>query len=327
LGQDNNPGEQNLVPLGYGYLTEGQSKYAVNPVSQLRPNGNSISPFAAQIGNTMPNFQNRTLAAQPGGHGHSGHTQNYLNNLTVNLLDYAFPLDAPTAFMPQGNPNAPPASRGIGAYPFVVSIYDLNNWVGTVNSGTSYLVAIETTTYVQLWNPHNYPPDGINGALTVQYNNSDQVLVNGTTETLSSPPDATVIFTANPNNDTGTPAIISPLFETGIVGQQFNYQIKAANGYQDPKGKIMPNEYRVVVLPGPTPSCVATGRNHYTASGLPPGLTLRQNGAKAGLINGTPTVDPNVTYTNGYHDYSVTISERTSCGTTPNATLTIRIYR
>jgi len=327
LGQDNNPGEQNLVPLGYGYPTEGQGKYAVNPVSQLRPNGNSIGPFSAQIGNTMPNFKNRTLAAQPGGHGHSGHTLNYLNNLTVNLLDYAFPLDAPTAFMPPGNPNAPPSSRGIGAYPFVVSVYDLNNWVGTVNSGTSYLAAIETTTYVQLWNPHNYPQDGINGALTVQYNNSDQILVNGTTETLSSPPDATVIFTANPSTDTGTPAIISPLFETGNVGQQFNYQIKAANGYQDPQGKIKPNEYRVVVLPGPTPSCVATGRNHYTASGLPPGLTLRQNGAKAGSISGTPTVDPNVTYTNGYHDYNVTISERTSCGTTPNATLTIRIYR
>ena len=63
------------------------------------------------------------------------------------------------------------------------------------------------------------------------------------------------------------------------------------------------------------------------ASRIPLGLTLRQNGAKTGLINGTPTVDPNVTYTNGYHDYSVTISERTSCGTTPDATLTIRIYR
>jgi hypothetical protein len=327
LGHDNNPGEQNLVPLGYGYLTEGQNKYPINPVSQFGPNGNHVGQFASNISNAMPNFSNRDVTNQPGGHGHSGHTRNYLNNLTADLLNYAFPLDAPTAFMPPGNPTAPPSSRGIGAYPFVVSVYDLNNWVGTVNSGTSYLVAIETTTYVQLWNPHNYPPDGINGALTLQYNNSDQVNVNGTTQTLSSPPDTTVIFTANPSPDTGTPVIISPLFESGNVGTAFNYWIKAANGYQDPKGKIKPNEYRVVVMPGPTPSCVAIGRNHYTASGLPPGLSLRQNGAKAGLINGTPTVDPNVTYTNGYHDYSVTISERTSCGTTPNATLTIRIYR
>jgi hypothetical protein len=279
----------------------------------------------------LPNFSNRDVANQPGGHGHSGHTRNYVNNLTADLLNYAFPLDAPTAFMPPGNPSAPPSSRGIGAYPFVVSIYDLNNWVGTVNSGTTNLVAIETTTYVQIWNPHNFPTDGLSGALTIHYQNSDQVLVGPagqqTPQTLSSPPDATVIFTANPNSDSGKPVIISPLFETGNVGTPFNYQIKAANGYQDPKGKIKPNEYRVVVMPAPTPSCISEGRNNYTATGLPPGLSLAGGGRKAGLISGTPTVDPNVTYTNGYHDYSVTISERTSCGTTPNATLTIRIYR
>src|SRR5205814_8965415 len=232
LEQDNNPGEQNLVPLGYGYATEGQSKYPINPVSQFSPNGNHVGQFASNISNAMPNFSNRDVTNQPGGHGHSGHTRNYLNNLTVDLLNYAFPLDAPTAFMPPGNPTAPPSSRGIGAYPFVVSVYDLNNWVGTVNSGSSYLVAIETTTYVQLWNPHNSlnpadPNDGLNGALTVQYNNSDKVNVNGTTQTLSSPPNTTVIFTANPSPDTGTPAIISPLFETGNVGTVFNYQIKA----------------------------------------------------------------------------------------------------
>jgi hypothetical protein len=327
LGVDNNPGEQNLVPLGYGYGTEGQSKYPINPVSQFAPNGNHVGQFAAVIDNTMPNFVGRTLDAQPGGHGHSAHTHNYLNNLTVDLLNYAFPLDAPTAFMPPGNLGAPPASRGIGAYPFVVSVYDLNNWVATVNTGTTNLVAIETTTYVQLWNPHNFPTDGLSGAVTLHYNNSDQVNVNGTTQTLSSPPDTTVIFTANPSGDTQTPVIISPLFETSNVGQPFNYLIKAANGYQDPKGKMKPNEYRVVVMPAPTPSCFAEGRNQYFASGLPPGLSLRRNGAKAGLINGTPTVDQNVTYTNGYHDYSVTIRETTSCGTTPNATLVIRIYR
>jgi hypothetical protein len=325
LGEDNNPGEQNLVPLGYGYGTEGQSKYPLNPVSQFGPNGNHVGQFAATVSNAMPNFANRTVTNQPGGHGHSGQTHNYLNNLTANLLNYAFPLDAPTEFMPPGNINAPPASRGIGAYPFVVSLYDLDNWVYTT-PGTN-LVVIETTTYVQLWNPHNFPPDGLGGALSIHYQNSAQVSVNGTKQTLSSPPDATVIFTANPSNDTRTPAIVSPLFETGNVGQSFNYQIKAANGYQDPKGKIKPNEYRVVVMPAPTPSCYASGRNHYTATGLPPGLSLRGGGARAGLISGTPTLDPNVTYTNGYHDYSVAITETTSCGTTPPATLTIRIYR
>jgi hypothetical protein len=333
LGVDNNPGEQNLVPLGYGYgrndatqLGEGYPKMAINPVSQFRPQGNQIGQFATIVNTAMPNFQDRTLAAQPGGHGHSGQTRNYFNNLTANLFNYAFPLDAPVEFGPPGNPDGPPSYRGIGAYPFGVSIYDLNNWVNNVQIGTIWQVVIETTTYVQLWNPHKYPTDGLAGALTVHYQNSDQVNVNGTLQTLSSPPDATIIFKDPPYGDTGTPVIVSPLFETGNVGLAFNYRVKAATGYQDPKGKIKPNEYRVVALPGPTPACLVSGRTNYSATGLPPGLNLHGGGAKAGLIDGTPTLDPNVTYTNGYHDYSVPISARTSCGTA-SATLVIRIYQ
>jgi hypothetical protein len=340
LGQDNNPGEQNLVPFGYGYGSEGQTKYPINPVSQFGPNGNRVGQFAQTVGNALPNFSDRDVTNQPGGHGHSGHTRNYLNNLTANLLNYAFPLDAPTAFMPPGNPNAPPSSRGIGSYPFVVSVYDLNNWVGTVNNGSTNLVAVETTTYVQLWNPHNFPttgadclsnPDcGLGGAVTIHYQNSDTVqLQNGTTNptyTLSSPPDATVIFTKVPGSS-GSAVIVSPLFETGNIGQQFNYLIKANTGYQDPKGKIKPNEYRVVALPAPTPSCFISAKITYGATGLPPGLSLHGGGRWAGLISGTPTVDTSRIYANGYEDYSVAITANThSCGTA-SATLTIRIYR
>jgi len=226
--------------------------------------------------------------------------------------------------MPPGNPGGHPAYRGIGAYPFAVSLYDLNNWVSTYPLGTGNYVVIETTTYVQLWNPHNYPTDGLGGALTVHYQNSDKVNVNGTLQTLSSPPDATIIFTASPDPTNRNPVIVSPLFETGNVGQVFNYQIKAGTGYQDPKGKIKPNEYRVVALPAPTPACLVTGRTNYNATGLPPGLTVHGGGRFAGLIDGTPTSDP--PYTNGYRDYSVSISARTSCGTA-SATLTIRIYQ
>jgi len=331
LGVDNkwgnNPGgEQNLVPLGYGYgrndatqVGEGYPKTPVNPVSQLSPNGNQIGKFQTAVAAAMPNFTNRQGAG-------GGQTRNYFNNLTVNLLNYAFPLDAPTEFdpSPHGNSNA---YRGIGAYPFVVSIYDLNNWVQTVRIGTTYNVVIETKTYVQLWNPHNYPPDGLSGALMVQYQNSDQVNVNGTNQTLSPQPDATIIFKDPPFGDASTPVIASPLVETGNVGLAFNYQIKAAIGYQDPKGKIKPNEYRVVALPAPTPGCLVSGRINYGATGLPPGLNLRGGGSKAGLISGTPTLDPNATYTNGYQDYSVQISANThSCGTA-SATLTIRIFQ
>jgi hypothetical protein len=326
LGVDNtwgnNPGgEQNLVPLGYGYgrndatqIGEGYPKTPINPVSQLGLNGNQ----AGKLGNlttVMPNFVNRP--------GTGGQTYNYLNNLSANLFNYAFPLDAPIEFGPKGNPNGPPAFRGIGAYPFVVSLYDLNNWVQTLLIGTTYQVVIETTTYVQLWNPHNSPPAGLAGALIVQYQNSDKVNVNGTTKTLSSPPDATIIFKDPPYGDTGTPVIVSPLFETGNVGLAFNYQIKAATGYQDPKGKIKPNEYRVVALPGPTPACLISGRINYSATGLPPGLNLHGGGSKAGLIDGMPTFDPNVIYP---HKYDVPISARTSCGTASD-TLHITIYQ
>src|SRR5262249_1648949 len=62
LGVDNNPGEQNLVPLGYGYGTEGQGKNPINPVSQLRTNGNQIGPFASAVSNAMPNFEQRTVS-------------------------------------------------------------------------------------------------------------------------------------------------------------------------------------------------------------------------------------------------------------------------
>jgi hypothetical protein len=161
----------------------------------------------------------------------------------------------------------------------------------------------------------------------VQYQNSDQVNVNGTNQTLSPQPDATIIFKDPPFGDASTPVIASPLVETGNVGLAFNYQIKAAIGYQDPKGKIKPNEYRVVALPAPTPGCLVSGRINYGATGLPPGLNLHGGGSKAGLISGTPTLDPNATYTNGYQDYSVQISANThSCGTA-SATLTIRIYQ
>ncbi len=320
LGVDNNPGEQNLIPLGYGYGTEGQGKSAINPVSQLRPNGNQIGPFATIVSNAMPNFDSRTVT---GGVAPSAQTHNYLTNLTANLLDYAFPLDAPTEFMPPGNPGGHPAYRGIGAYPFVVSLYDLNNWVATIPIGTTNQVVIETKTYAQVWNPHNNPTAGLGGVVTLHYENRDKVNVNGTLQTLSPPPDTTIIFKDNPSTDTGTPVIVSPLFETGTLNVAFNYQIKAGTGYQDPKGKIKPNEYRVVALPGPTPACLVTGRVNYTASGLPPGLSVHGGGRFAGLINGTPTLDSNVTYP---HTYNVGITARTSCGNASD-TLQITIYQ
>jgi hypothetical protein len=298
LGMDN---EQTLVPLGFQYGTEGLPRTLLNPISQLR--GNIPNKFAQPLGAALPNFKNRTTQTANTGVGHSG-IVDYLSNLAANIVDYASPQNAPTDFMPPGNPTAPPAARGIGAYPFVTSVYDLNNWVFTYGSNTTftYHVVIEVKTYVQLWNPHNMP---VTGALTMHYQNSDQVDYNGKRFTLGSPPDATIIFTNNPNpgDTTNKPVITSPLSETANVGVAFNYQITATNG-PNQYPALQPNEYKVVVLPAP--GSAPLNISSYGASGLPQGLTLKPNGGNAGVISGIPT-------TAGI--YNVTISATNSSGT------------
>ena len=295
LGMDNNPGEQNLVPLGYGYGSEGNTKQIINPLSSLGNGNNLANKWARPITAAMPNFVNRTTATN-GGKGHAG-TVDYLKNLAADLIDYAAPLNAPTDFK-AADPKHP-SSRGIGAYPFAVSVYDLNNWVSSYKSNGTYKVVVEVKTYLQVWNPHNIP---VTGALTVSYQNSDQINVNGTYYPLSSPPEGTITFTDTPPG----PGLVitSPLSASGKVGDAFSYQIAASSQPNQPSMK--PNEYRVVVLPTQLP---ITG---YNATGLPPGLTVDTS---AGLISGTPTTKGN---------YSVIISATTSSGTA-TATLTIKI--
>jgi hypothetical protein len=156
--------------------------------------------------------------------------------------------------------------------------------------------------------------------LTIHYQNSDQVNLNGTSFTLTSPPDATIIFqdtdTDPVNPDPNKPVITSPLSETANVGVGFNYQITAANSPNQYR-RIKPNEYRVVALPGP--SSIQLPISSYNATGLPPGLTIKKNGGNAGLISGTPAPG-----TDTGSPYSVTISATNSSGTA-TATLVITI--
>jgi type II secretory pathway pseudopilin PulG len=302
--------EQNLVPFGYGYGSAGAPKTNLNPLSQLR--GNIPAKFATPLSAALPNFVNRT-AVTSGGHGNLG-TVNYVNNIAANIIDYASPQNAPTDFMPNGNQN-PPSARGVGAYPFVVSLYDLNNWVYAYQPSptSTWHVVIEVKNYVQIWNPHNLP---LTGALTIHYQNSDQVNVNGNLDTLNAPPDATIIFrdtdTDPQNPDPNQPVITSPLTEIGNVGLAFNYQITATNGANQYR-RIKPNEYRVVVMPAP--GSAPLDISDYGATGLPPGLTLKRNGAGAGVISGTP---------NQAGTYNVSISATNSSGTA-TATLVITI--
>src|SRR5437764_520335 len=302
--------EQNLVPLGYGYGSAGAPKTNLNPLSQLH--GNIPARFATPLGAALPNFQNRT-AVTSGGRGNSG-TVNYVNNIAANIIDYASPQNAPTDFLPDGN-QTPPSARGVGSYPFVVSLYDLNNWVYAYQPSptSTWHVVIEVKNYVQIWNPHNLP---LTGALTIHYQNSDQVTVNGNLDTLNAPPDATIIFrdtdTDPTNPDPNKPVITSPLTEIGNVNVPFNYQITATNGANQYR-RIKPNEYRVVVLPAP--GSAPLDISDYGASGLPSGLTLKRNGQGAGVISGMP---------NQAGTYSVTISATNSSGTA-TATLVITI--
>jgi hypothetical protein len=190
----------------------------------------------------------------------------------------------------------------------VVSLYDLNNWVYTYLSGSTYKIVVEVTTYIQLWNPHNI---AVRGALSIHYQNSDQINVNGNLYPLSSPPDATVILTDSPTSDPNKPTFISPLSATGTVGQPFTYLIKAANGA--PYLTIQPNEYRVIALPAPSSTLLPI--TDYGANPLPPGLNRPPNGKNFNRISGTPTTAGT---------YNVTISATNSAGTT-SATLVITI--
>jgi hypothetical protein len=305
LGMDNSPGEQNLVPLGYAYGGEGQAKANLNAlISQvIQGQGGGIAdPIKKALSAALPAFQNRSS-----GNG----AFNYLYNLAANIADYASPQSAPTDFNPPGNPYNPSNSyRGVGAYPFVVSLYDLNNWVYTYlasgkHSSSSYHVVIEVKTYVQLWNPHNISiptPTNLPLDLSVQYQNSDQVSYNGNSFTLTSPPAATIHFVNGAPSDPNQPVITNAVNQTGKVNKSFSYQITATVGDCAP---MQPNTYLVVVLPQPTIS-------GYGATGLPPGLTI----SSGGVISGKPTTPGT---------FNVTVNSTSSSGTTGSATFAVTV--
>jgi hypothetical protein len=177
LGIDNG-GEQNVIPLGLGYPNEGTPKADLNALIKAA----DVNGIASAIGATLPNFKNRA----------GGNTFDYNKNISANIIDYADSAKAPTTDYDPATGNA--TYRGIGAFPFVVSAYDLNNWVNVTGS---YDVQIEVTTYVQLWNLHNIP---VTGALTLHYENVDQLQVNTNTVNYAPPPDSvSAAFTMQPN--------------------------------------------------------------------------------------------------------------------------------
>lgn len=178
LGIDSG-GEQALVPFGYGYPNEGQPKTNLNPLITAK----DVTSIANAITTALPNFRNRA-----GGLPEA--TFDYAKNLAANIIDYADANNAPTT---DGS-----TYRGVGAFPFLVEAFDLNNWVAvTGGAPNDYFVTIEVTTYIQLWNPHNIP---VNGSLTVHYENVDNLNVNGNLVNYTPPPDyVDTAFSMNPN--------------------------------------------------------------------------------------------------------------------------------
>ncbi len=164
-------GERNLVPRGYGYTIEGQLKADLPTLV----NAANVAGIASAI-NRIPGFATRK--------GGLPTTFDYATNLAANIIDYVKPASAPTT---DGS-----TYRGIGAYPFLVSSYDLNNWVST-GPAPPYPVTIEVTTYVQLWNPHNISVSATANNLAIfHYDNLDKLNVNGATVTYTAPPDLTI---------------------------------------------------------------------------------------------------------------------------------------
>lgn len=175
LGLDDG-GEQNVIPRGYGYPNEGQPKTDLNALIASK----NVSGIATAITTALPQFSSRA----------GGNAFDYARNLAANIIDYADPTNAPTT---DGA-----TYRGLGAFPLVISAFDLNNWIAvTGGPPNDYQVQIEVTTYVQLWNPHNIRTTG---NFSLHYENVDALQVNTNTVHYTPPTDINLAnFSMEPN--------------------------------------------------------------------------------------------------------------------------------
>jgi hypothetical protein len=171
-------GEQSLVPLGFQYGTEGKAKQDLAAFIKAGDVPGITNAITTGLGN--PGFSQR-----------AGGNADYLNNIAANIIDYTIPGNAPTT---DGS-----TYRGIGAFPFFISDYDLVNWVKITSPGSGggdYTIDVKVATYIQLWNPHNIP---VSGSVAIHYNNVDKLTVNGQQVNFTPPPDLSTNVSMNPN--------------------------------------------------------------------------------------------------------------------------------
>ena len=128
--------EPELVPYGFGYLSNGLPKLNLNQLATLP---NSTALISDQIKNNLPKFGDR---------GGGMNANNYLANVAANIADW---IDADL------KPKSGPGIRGVEGLPFLNERLTQFKLQGPpTNTGRSrWMIRIETTEYFEFWNLHS----------------------------------------------------------------------------------------------------------------------------------------------------------------------------
>ncbi len=154
--------EQQIIPFGFGYRDAGKPKIDINV--QVTAGNGGVQPISDAITGNLPNFTQRK----------GGLTSlDYTKTIAASIIDYADTDSKPTIGSDY---------RGIDSYPFVKEVYDQYNWSATSQVGGNFVITIEVTTFVEIWNPSNVvvPAE----AVTFKNVHNTRVTVNGSTNPL-----------------------------------------------------------------------------------------------------------------------------------------------
>ena len=145
-------GTTNFVP----YPDAGKPKYNINDLATDSVHGadatNRAAKIAGIITTNLPDFHQRDLGSLLAGLDAS----TYPNRLAASIVDYVDNDTVPT----KAN-NGEPAGRELA--PYVVMVAEKNEWTDEQPpppASNNITVTIETTFYIQLWNPHTVAVSG-----------------------------------------------------------------------------------------------------------------------------------------------------------------------
>ena len=141
--------ELQVVPFGFGYANAGSPKTDLT--------GASVAQISGIISANLPTFGSRGGGMPP---------QDYLDNISANIVDY---IDA------DDTPSTGAAYRGVESLPYLnerATRYLRTNDVRQV--GQSWVVDIETTEFLEFWNPHDVTTKPAN--LQIAYQNTQPII-------------------------------------------------------------------------------------------------------------------------------------------------------